>query len=390
MKWMTSLIMIGLALISTLSISNTVTYAEETSQGLAEDAKAAILIDRDTGKVIYEKNMDEQLPPASMTKIMTLLLVMEAIEAGDLSYDEKVVVSENASSMGGSQVFLDTGEEITVDNLIKAIAIASGNDASVALAERLAGSEQAFAEQMNDKAKELGLEHTKFYNASGLPKKNHHSTAHDMAMIAKELLKYEQITKYTSIYEDYLREGEENEFWLVNTNKLVHFYPYVDGLKTGYTSEAKFSLTATAKKDDMRLISVVMGADSTKDRNRMTMEMIDYGFGHYDIEKLYERNEQVGELEMLQSEKSRYPVKTSEQISTLHKKGDKSQETETEINIEQPTTLPLEKGEPVGDITIKNGDEVFKSPLVLKEELKPASFFTLWKRSIANIAKKAE
>ena len=209
-------------------------------------------------------------------------------------------------------------------------------------------------------------------------------------MIAKELLKYEQITKYTSIYEDYLREGNENEFWLVNTNKLVHFYPYVDGLKTGYTSEAKFSLTATAKKNDMRLISVVMGAGSTKKRNRMTMEMIDYGFSHYEVEKLYERNEQVGELKMLQSENYRYPVKTSEQISTLHEAGDKAKEVEPEIAIEQPDKLPLEKGETVGEITIRDGKETRTSPLVLDEELKPASYYQLWKRSLAHIAKKVE
>lgn len=392
MKRMRQLIIfgLGLLLIGTFSMNTTVTYAKETSQDLAENAKAAILIDRDTGKIIYEKNMDEQLPPASMTKIMTLLLVMEAIEAGELSYDEKIVISENASSMGGSQVFLDAGEEMTVNDLIKAVAIASGNDASVALAERLAGSEKAFAEKMNDKAKELGLKNTTFHNASGLPEDNHHSTAHDMAMIAKELLKYEQITKYTSIYEDYLREGNENEFWLVNTNKLVHFYPYVDGLKTGYTSEAKFSLTATAKKNDMRLISVVMGAGSTKKRNRMTMEMIDYGFSQYEVEKLYERNEQVGELKMLQSEKYRYPVKTSEQISTLHEAGDKAKEVEPEITIQQPDKLPLEKGETVGEITIQDGKETRTSPLVLDEELKPASYYQLWKRSLAHIAKKVE
>ena len=392
MKRMRHLIIfgLGLLLIGTLTMNTTVTYAKETTQDLAKNAKAAILIDRDTGKIIYEKNMDEQLPPASMTKIMTLLLVMEAIDAGELSYDEKIVISENASSMGGSQVFLDAGEEMTVNDLIKAVAIASGNDASVALAERLAGSEKAFAEKMNDKAKELGLKNTSFHNASGLPEDDHHSTAHDMALIAKELLKYEQITKYTSIYEDYLREGNENEFWLVNTNKLVHFYPYVDGLKTGYTSEAKFSLTATAKKNDMRLISVVMGAGSTKKRNRMTMEMIDYGFSHYEVEKLYERNEQVGELKMLQSENYRYPVKTSEQISTLHEAGDKAKEVEPEIAIEQPDKLPLEKGETVGEITIRDGKETRTSPLVLDEELKPASYYQLWKRSLAHIAKKVE
>lgn len=385
---MRQLLIIGIVC-SLLSLFHTsVSYAESNSKELAEGAKSAILIDRDTGSIIFEKGMNEQLPPASMTKVMTLLLVMEAIDKEQLSFDEEITISENASSMGGSQVFLETGEVMTVDDLIKAIAIASGNDASVALAERIAGSEAAFVELMNKKAKELGLKDTSFQNSSGLPAKNHYSTAHDMAMIAKELLKYEKITKYTSIYEDYLRKGEDNEFWLVNTNKLVHFYPYIDGLKTGYTSEAKFCLTATGKKEDMRLIAVVMGAETVKERNQMTMQLIDYGFNHYEVEKLYDKNEQVTKLNILKSEKQSYPVKTSEQISLLHKKGEKEKaEIEKQMNLKDPLSLPIKKGEPIGEIVIKEGDHELTSPLVLEEELKLASYLTLFKRSLGNIAK---
>ena len=381
---------VGMILMIFFSFGSVQVHGEEKKEDLVADAKAAMLIDRDTGQIIYEKNMDETLPPASMTKIMTLLLIMEAVDREELSFDEEVTISENASSMGGSQVFLETGEKMTVNDLVKAIAVASGNDASVALAERLAGSEDAFVKQMNKKAKELGLSHTKFQNASGLPAEDHYSTAHDMALIAKELLKYEQITKYTSLYEDYLRKGEENEFWLVNTNKLVHSHPYVDGLKTGYTEEAKYCLTASAKKEDMRLIAVVMGAETVKERNAMTMELIDYGFGHYEVEKLFDKNEQVAELKMLTSENFSYPVKTSEQISTLHKKGEPSEKPETEITIDKPANLPLAKGETIGQLTVKDGDETLTSPLVLEEELRPASFFTLWKRSLSYLAKKAE
>ena len=233
---------------------------------LAENAASAILIERDTGEVLFEKDSDNMLPPASMTKIMTMLLIMEAIEEGTIKYEDMVTVSENAASMGGSQVFLEPGEEMSVDDLLKAIAIASGNDAAVAMAEHIGGTEQEFVKMMNAKAAELGLENTQFQNPNGLPEADHYSSAHDLAVMAKELLKYENITSYTGIYEDYLRKGTDKEFWLVNTNKLVKFYPGVDGLKTGFTQEAKYGLTATAEKNGMRVIAVVMGAETPKER----------------------------------------------------------------------------------------------------------------------------
>lgn len=294
--------------------------AEEKETDLAKDAKAALLLERDSGEILYEDNAHEKLPPASMTKIMTLLLVMEALEKEDIKLSEEITISENASGMGGSQVFLETGEVMSVEDLIKAVAVASGNDASVALAERIAGSEAAFVKQMNKRVKELQLENTHFENVSGLPSENHYSTAYDMAIIAKELLKYEEIVAYTSIYEDYLRKGEENEFWLVNTNKLVRHSPYVDGLKTGYTEEAKYCLTATAKKDDMRVVSVVMGAENVKTRNAITMNLIDFAFNQYESEKIYEKGQKVAELSLLHTRDTHYDVVTSEAISLLHKK----------------------------------------------------------------------
>lgn len=356
---------------------------------LTEEAKASLLLERDTGKILYEKNAHEKLPPASMTKVMTLLLVMEAIERGKLSLDEMVTVSERASSMGGSQVFLAEGEQMSVQDLIKSIAIASGNDASVAIAERLAGTEEAFVEQMNKKVKQLKLENTKFQNSSGLPAKDHYTSAYDMAFIAKELLKYEEIVEYTSIYEDYLRKGEENEFWLVNTNKLVRFYPYVDGLKTGYTKEAKFGLTATAKKEDMRVVTVVMGADTAKKRNTMTMNLIDYAFSHYESEKLFDQGEKITSLRHIQSEKLTYDVKTSEQVSMLHKKCENESSSFTsEVNINKNVQLPVQKGDPVGTLVIKKEDDtIIESPLIVEENVELASYFDLVKRSIKSIAK---
>lgn len=366
-------------------------FAEEQNNelDLAKDAKAAILLERDTGQILFEKNAHEKLPPASMTKVMTLLLIMEAIDDGRLKLDEQVTVSERASSMGGSQVFLEAGEQMSVEDLIKAIAIASANDASVALAEQIAGSEEAFVKMMNDKVKELKLENTMFQNSSGLPAKDHYSTAYDMAVIAKELLKYENVLEYTSIYEDYLRKGEENEFWLVNTNKLVRFYDYVDGLKTGYTSEAKFCLTATAEKDDMRVVTVVMGADTAKNRNAMTMNLIDYAFSHYEVEKLFGQDEKITDIRNVQTEKLSYDVKTRYPVSLLHKKGEKSSNFyETQVKINKDINVPMKKGEEVGTLIVKKDDEiVLETPLIIDEDMEKATLFTLFKRSLKNIAK---
>lgn len=355
---------------------------------LADKAKSAILIERDTGEILFNKNANEKLPPASMTKLMTMLLIMEELDKGNLKIDEKVRVSERAASMGGSQIFLEAGEEMTVHELLKGIAMASGNDASVALAERIAGSEDTFVERMNKKLKEIGLKNTSFKNATGLPAEGHYSTSYDMAMIAKELLKYEHITKYTSAYEDYLRKGEKNEFWLVNTNKLVKFYKGVDGLKTGFTSEAKYCLTATAKKNDMRVIAVVMGAATTKERNSMVTEMLDYAFGQYETKKLYSRGEKINELKLFKSDKEKVDVVASQSVSTLHKKSEKEPKVTTKIQMDENISLPLQKGDTVGKLIIKQEGKVLsETPLVVNDDLSEASYFTMLKRTIQKIAK---
>lgn len=370
-----------------LLVPNNVDAAEITDR--TEDVKSAILLERDTGRILFDKNAHEKLPPASMTKLMTLLLIMEALEKGEITLDEKVTVSERAASMGGSQVFLAQGEQMTVKDLIKAIAIASGNDASVAMAERIAGTEQAFVSLMNERLATLQLKNTQFKNASGLPEKEHYSTAYDMAMIAKELLKYENITNYTSIYEDYLRKGEENEFWLVNTNKLVRFYPHVDGLKTGFTNEAKYCLTATAKQDDMRVISVVMGAETVKDRNATIMNLMDYAFNQYETERIFSKGEKIAEINDIRSEEVTYDVLTSEPISVLHKKGKRAAtEVKHEVSLQKEAQAPLGKGRTVGELIVRVDEEqTHVSPLVIEEEIKEASFMQLWKRALQHIAK---
>lgn len=356
-------------------------------QDIEAKAEAIILLERDTGEILFEKNKDKKLPPASLTKIMTLLLVMEAIEQKLLALNDTVVVSEKAASMGGSQVFLSKGEEITVEELIKAVAIASGNDASVALAEAVSGTEANFVAKMNEKAEALGLKNTKFQNASGLPAKDHYTTAYDLSMMSKELLKYEKITDYTSIYEDYLRKGKEDEFWLVNTNRLIRSHPYIDGLKTGYTKEASFCLAATAVKDQMRVISVVMGADSAKDRNEMTTELIDYAFATYQTEQIFEPGEMIGQFTHLQSEKYAYPLKTSESLSLLYKKGERKESFDIDLSMISPQKLPIEQGEQLGSLIIRKEKDVIESPIYADEKIAYGSLYTLMKRSLSLIAK---
>lgn len=364
--------------------------ANEDSQehSFADKAKSAILIERDTGEILYEENSHETLPPASMTKMMTLLLIMEAIEEGSLLLDEKIRVSEHAASMGGSQIFLEPGEEMLADDLLKAIAVASANDASVAMAERIAGSEAAFVKQMNEKVTSLGLENSEFANTSGLPADNHYSTAHDMAVIAKELLKHEAITNYTSIYEDYLRKGTEDEFWLVNTNRLVKFYEGVDGLKTGYTNEAKYCLTATAKKDDMRLIAVVMGAETPKERNKIISNMLDFGFSQYQTEQIFIRGAKVTELSLTKANKDFVDVITEDAISVLLKKGENSEDIETVIEMDKHLTLPLAEKSRVGQLIVKIDDQVVSTTdLLTAEALEQASLWRLIKYSWGELLK---
>ncbi len=360
----------------------TKTFGEEGGVKLADDSSSAILIERDTGEILFEKNSNEQLPPASMTKIMTMLLIMESLENGKISLDEQVRTSERAASMGGSQIFLEPGEEMSVEEMLKGIAIASGNDASVAMAEHLAGSEEEFVNMMNDKAKELGLQDTNFVNSNGLPAENHYTTANDLAMMSKELLKYESITDFTSMYEDYLRADSDNKFWLVNTNKLVKFYPGVDGLKTGYTREAKYCLTATANKKDMRVIAVVMGASTPKDRNRQITEMLDYAYSQYQLHKQHDRGTVIGQVKVSKGAKNKVDAVTAENVSMLTKKGESLDELTEEINWKKDIKAPLNQGDAVGTLTVKVDQKILSEiPLVVSEDVDEASLWQLFKRT---------
>lgn len=386
MKRFFSMLILSVLLFSLIS---PVALAEEKNEtALVNEVKSAILIERDTGTVMYDNNSHEKLPPASMTKIMTMLLIMEAIDEGRLSMDEKVRASEYAASMGGSQIFLEPGEEMTTRELLKGIAIGSGNDASVALAERIAGSEEAFVDMMNNKAKELGLKNTKFQNTTGLPAEDHFSTAYDMAMMAKELLKYDQITEFTGKYEDYLRENTDKKFWLVNTNKLVRFYPGVDGLKTGFTREAMYCLTATAEKNGMRVIAVVFGAPTSKARNAQVTKLLDFAFSQYQAHPMYERGHVLGKAVISKGSKKSIDAVTSEPISLLTKKGESIDKVQKKITLKKNMKAPVQKGDQVGTIKlVKDGKVLYSSPLVANETVKEAGWWKLFKRSFGMFTK---
>lgn len=366
-----------------MSMFATSSLAAEKGVQLAPDASSAILIERDTGEILFEKNSDKELPPASMTKIMTMLLIMEALDKGKIKYEDKVRTSERAASMGGSQIFLEPGEEMTVTDMLKAIAVASGNDASVAMAEHIAGSEEEFVRMMNEKAKELGLQNTNFNNSNGLPSPDHYTTAKDLAMMSKELLKYEDITNFTGIYEDYLRQNTDKQFWLVNTNKLVKFYPGVDGLKTGYTSEAKYCLTATAEKNGMRVISVIMGAPSPKERNRQVTEMLDYAFSQYMTHKLYDRDHEMAQVKVSKGAINKVGAVTAEPVSLLTKKGETVEDMTEKVTIVEDLKAPIKKGDKLGTLIIENqGQVVSETDLVAVEDVPSASWWQLFKRTL--------
>lgn len=353
---------------------------------LAPGARSAILMDADSGTVVYEKNIHDALPPASITKIMTMLLVMEAIDQGRLKMTDKVQTSEYAASMGGSQIFLETGEEMTVEDMLKGVALASGNDASVALAEKLAGSEAEFVRMMNDRAKELGMTETKFVNCNGLPAPGHVSSAHDIAIMSRELLKYEQITKYTGMYQDYLRKDSPKPFWLVNTNKLVRFYHGADGLKTGFTSEAKFCLSATARRDNLRLIAVVMGEPNTKTRNAEVTHLFDYAFAQYTNVPIYKKGDPIGTLKVEKGKQADVPLVAKHPYSVLLKKGDAGQGIRHELVLNSAVKAPVKVGQPIGKLVVYRGDQVLKEfPLESPVAVARAGWWTLFKRTTGQL-----
>ena len=358
-------------------------YGEELN--LAENAKSAILIEASTGEVMYQKNANERLAPASMTKIMSLILIMENIENGNLKWNDIVVVSKNASSMGGSQIFLETNEMMTVEDLVKGICIASGNDATVALAEKIAGTENAFVKLMNDKAKNLGLKNTNFVNATGLDAEGHYSSAYDMSIMARELVRHEKILEFSSIYEDYLRKNTAKKFWLVNTNRLVKFYSYIDGLKTGYTGNAGYCLTATGMKNDMRLISVVMGEENTDNRTTDTLAMLDYGFNMYSIDKVVNKDKSLGNVRVNLGDIENVDIMLEEDITILNNNQKGKKNITYEINTNN-INAPVKKGDVVGKIDVyEEGRYLYSRDITVMNDIEKANIFKVFIRNLRDI-----
>ena len=357
--------------------------AEELN--LAQNAKSAILMEASTGEIIFEKNSHEKLHPASMTKMMSMLLILENIEKGFINWDDIVTVSSNASGMGGSQILLETNEQMSVSDLFKGIAVASGNDAVVAMAEKIAGTEEEFVNMMNKRANELGLTDTNFKNCHGLDDANHYSSASDMAKIALELVKHKKLFEYTSIYEDYLREGTDRKFWLVNTNKLVRFYSGADGLKTGYTGEAGFCLTATAKRNGMRIIAVVMGEPDSKTRTSDVSSMLDYAFAQYETETFLSTESILDTININKGKKEFVNIVPKENVTILNKKTDNKKNATYNLEM-YDMKLPLKKGDTVGKLSVYVDDNLYRDiDVTVSEDIDKADILTLYGRYLKKI-----
>ncbi len=373
-----------------------ITYAEETQikdneapkeadVSLIPNAKAGLLMEASTGEIIFEKNKDDQLPIASMTKMVAQILILEAIEEGKIKWTDKVTASENASSMGGSQIYLSAGEVLTVEEMMKGISMASANDATVAMAEFLAGTEMEFVKKMNEKVASFGLKNTVFKNCTGLDEDGHYSSAYDMAMIARELLKHEDILKFSSMYEDYLRTDTENKFWLVNTNRLIRFYEGADGLKTGHTDAAKYCLAATAKKNDMRLIAIVLGEEASKVRNSETMALLDYGFNSYQMQVIKKKNDIIDTIPLEKATEKKVDLVSTLDIGILSKKGQSQKEYKYEVKADD-LKLPIKKGDIVGKIIVKDGNTVVtEGDLTVSKNVSSLSFLSLFSETLKDI-----
>lgn len=371
-----------------ISLSGTIyCFAEEkennTTAPFEDFSKASILMCADTGDIIYENNAYEHLSPASVTKVMSMLLILEALESGKISLSDEVVTSKNAVAMGGSQIWLEEGEKMTVDELFKAVAVASANDACTALAEYIAGSTTSFVSMMNERAKELGLENTNFENCTGLDDTatNHYSCAYDIAVISREVMQHELIKNYTTIWLDYLRNGETE---LNNTNKLVNTYNGITGLKTGTTSKAGFCVCATAERDGMSLISVVLGADTSEDRFTSASNMLDYGFANYQIIVPEIDETQISTVKVINGiEKSVMPI-YDETDKILVKKG--GEDITYEYKTEPSVSAPVKSGDKLGEIIIKSGNETIRTvKLYSGKNIDKISFSYVFKEMLSNI-----
>lgn len=352
---------------------------------LAKNAKSAILIETSTGKILYEKDKDSKRSPASMTKIMTLLLAMEALENESIKLTDEVYISKNASSMGGTQIFIEENTKIPLETLLKGIAIASANDAAVAVAEHIGGTKENFVKMMNEKAKSLGCKNTSFKNPHGLDEKNHYTTAYDLSLIAKELVKYDYALKLTSTYEDYINIKGENH-WLVNTNKLIRFYEGMDGLKTGYTDEAGYCLTSTMKKNNMRLLGIVMKEDTKEHRTEDTISLMEYGFSMYGSQTVINKDEFEETTYISNADNRNVKYYLKDNVNLIVNKNIKNIDYKIDKKL-YDLKAPIKKNTKVGVLKISYDNKEYSYDLIVKEDIKKASFlktyFNLFKDIIS-------
>lgn len=352
------------------------------------DAKSALLIEPSSGKVIFEKNPNEKFAPASVTKIMTMLLAMEAIDSGKLKLDDKIVCSAKVKSMGGSSMILDEGEIRTVEEILKGIAIASGNDAAVAMAEHIGGTEEAFVEMMNKKAQELGMKDTTFKNCTGLSADGHLTTANDIAIMSMELLKHPTILKYSSIYMETISEGRKSPIELVNHNKLVRFYEGCDGLKTGFTEEAKYCISATAVRNNVRMLAIIMGSPTYKIRNADASKLMNYGFSRFESKDAVTKDEEIEKVPLNKKGDNFFIAKAKDSLKVIMEKN--SEEEIVKKTTIDTTRKHYKEGDIVGYCEVYVGDKLLgKVDLYSDREVKQSEFFKNIKNSICELFDRA-
>jgi D-alanyl-D-alanine carboxypeptidase (penicillin-binding protein 5/6) len=378
---------IGLIMSVLLLFISSFTYSSANEFDL--NAKSAILIDAGTGKILYEKNSNEKLPPASVTKVMTMLLAMEAMDKKQITLEDKVTISERASSMGGSQLYFEPGEQKTVEQLLKGIAVASANDACVAMAEHIGGTEEVFVKKMNEKAAQLGMNNTQFMNTNGLPQEGHYTSASDISKMSRELLKYPKIHDWLKIYMSSMKVGKKGRatLELVNTNKLIKTYPGANGIKTGFTQEARYCLSASAKRNNFTLIAVVLGCPSSKIRFAEAKKLLDYGFASYNSVMISQKGEVIKELPVEKGKISNVNIIARDELKVLVKKGGEG-DIKKEVVLPKAIKAPFGKGQKIGEVTVTNtkGETLGKVDLITEAKCDKASIFNTLGKMLKGIS----
>ena len=379
MKKIVSIVMTILIAIIPMNIS----FANGDNAPLSVSSKSAILMDVGSGQVLYEKNAHDKLPPASVTKVMTMLLVCEALDSGKITLNDNVQISENAASMGGSQIFLEPGEVQKVDTLLKGIAVASANEGCVAMAEYVAGSVESFVDMMNAKAKELNMKDTNFVNTNGLPVDNHYTSAHDIAIMSRELLKHDVITKYLTTWMDQIVVGKKQvSVGLANTNKLIKHYQGATGVKTGFTQQAKYCLSASAKRGDTHLVAVTLGAETSPERFKDATSLLNFGFANYESVKLCSEKDNMTTITIDKADEQKVNLVAKDDLSILIKK-DGNKDFTRKIKLNENPTVPIKKGTALGYVEVYQGKTlVGKVDLVNTKDIQKASYLQMLQRVI--------